>query len=283
MEIKKLICDVCGGQIELQSGGKGMCSSCGTSYSADIIKDKIQEIRGIVKIEGPAEIIKGEAEICRVLKDVENLISCKQYEKAMISIFKLLETFPNCLKGYIYYLQIISLCGKYLYRFSGEYKFSIDCDGVLKAIDNVYRTIADMNPDELSKPNEYINDFCKKIRSGSLVIVGPPMNAENYKNTEIIDIVKEGTSNAEKMNYIKRKKDINQYLFCIGKSVCINTYGDFTNQDDGSYFKFANDLDGAVRRECEKRKAERICVYCAGHFKGFINKVCISCGKPKNY
>lgn len=283
MGIKKLICDVCGGQIEIQSGGKGMCTSCGTPYSAGIIENKIREIRGIVRVEGAIEITKGETEINRVLKTVENLINCNQYEKAMISVFKLLETFPDCLQGYLYYLQIMSLYGKYLYKFSGEYKFSVDCDGVLKAIDDIYQTIAAMTPTELSKPDKYINDFCKRLRSGSLILVGFPLSIEDYKNTEIIDVVKEGIENAKKMNYIKRKKSINQYLFCIGKSICINTWGDITSQDDGSYFKLANNLDSAVRYEYEKRKAEKICVHCAGRFKGLFKKVCTSCGKPKDY
>ena len=67
MEVKKLVCDVCGGQIEMQSGGKGVCTSCGTPYSAEIIKDKIQEIRGTVKVDGPVETVKGDAEKERLL------------------------------------------------------------------------------------------------------------------------------------------------------------------------------------------------------------------------
>lgn len=100
MEIKKLICDVCGGQIELQSGGKGMCSSCGTSYSADIIKDKIQEIRGIVKIEGPVEIIKGDAEKERLLNMANDCLNKGNLEEAKIIYTTVSKEYSNDWRGW---------------------------------------------------------------------------------------------------------------------------------------------------------------------------------------
>ena len=31
-------CEICGGQIEIQANGKGMCTTCGTTYSIEYLR-----------------------------------------------------------------------------------------------------------------------------------------------------------------------------------------------------------------------------------------------------
>lgn len=40
--MSKICCDICGGQIEVQSGGKGLCLTCGTAYSVASLREKYQ-------------------------------------------------------------------------------------------------------------------------------------------------------------------------------------------------------------------------------------------------
>ncbi len=111
MEVKKLVCDVCGGQIEMQLGGKGICTSCGTPYSADIIKDKIQEIRGTVKVDGPVETVKGDAEKERLIKTAQECFRKGALNEAEKMFVKISDDYPNEWKAWmgIIYCRSLSL------------------------------------------------------------------------------------------------------------------------------------------------------------------------------
>lgn len=52
----KLQCDICGGSIVMQPGGQlAVCDSCGMQYSTGRIREKVQEIRGTVSVEGTVQ------------------------------------------------------------------------------------------------------------------------------------------------------------------------------------------------------------------------------------
>lgn len=51
-----LVCDVCGGNLQMDVGGKtATCQFCGMQYSVERMREKIQEIRGTVKVEGSVQ------------------------------------------------------------------------------------------------------------------------------------------------------------------------------------------------------------------------------------
>ena len=52
----KLQCEICGGKLIGKPGGIFECDSCGVEYSTAWAKEKIQEIKGTVRIEGPVEV-----------------------------------------------------------------------------------------------------------------------------------------------------------------------------------------------------------------------------------
>ncbi len=52
----KLQCDICGGKLIGKPGGIFECENCGTEYSTEWARAKIQEIRGTVKVEGTVEV-----------------------------------------------------------------------------------------------------------------------------------------------------------------------------------------------------------------------------------
>ena len=52
----KLQCEICGGKLIGMPGGVFECDSCGMEYSTAWAKEKIQEIRGTVKVEGTVEV-----------------------------------------------------------------------------------------------------------------------------------------------------------------------------------------------------------------------------------
>ena len=46
-----LVCDICGGKLVMGTGGIAVCDSCGMEYSKEHVKEKVQEIKGVVQID----------------------------------------------------------------------------------------------------------------------------------------------------------------------------------------------------------------------------------------
>lgn len=47
----RLRCDICGGSLVMQEGGESViCESCGMKYSSARMREKVQEIRGVVSV-----------------------------------------------------------------------------------------------------------------------------------------------------------------------------------------------------------------------------------------
>ena len=46
-----LVCDICGGKLSMGSGGIAICESCGMEHTKDRMQEKIQEIKGTVRID----------------------------------------------------------------------------------------------------------------------------------------------------------------------------------------------------------------------------------------
>ena len=59
-----LKCDVCGGTLTMQGGGQGaVCEYCGMKYAIPRLQEKVQEIRGTVKVEGVVKTENSDFEI----------------------------------------------------------------------------------------------------------------------------------------------------------------------------------------------------------------------------
>lgn len=54
--VSKLQCEICGGKLVGKPGGIFECENCGTEYSTEWAKAKIQEITGTVKVEGTVQV-----------------------------------------------------------------------------------------------------------------------------------------------------------------------------------------------------------------------------------
>ena len=64
MEKIALRCDVCDGPLTMQSGGQmAVCEYCGTRYALERLREKVQEIRGKVTVEGVVKTASADFEI----------------------------------------------------------------------------------------------------------------------------------------------------------------------------------------------------------------------------
>jgi len=87
----KLVCDICGGKLIMQVGGVSKCDSCGMDYSLARMREKVQEM----KIVGPIETVRGEAELERELAAVKQFTELGYYDKAIEKGMKLIDEFPH--------------------------------------------------------------------------------------------------------------------------------------------------------------------------------------------
>lgn len=100
MYMKTLVCEICGGKLIMQSGGVAKCDSCGMEYTKERIQEKIQEIKGTVKIDSPVEVVKGDAEKERLLRNAEIFYDLKKYEDSRKFFSQICEQYTNEFRGW---------------------------------------------------------------------------------------------------------------------------------------------------------------------------------------
>lgn len=297
MEVKKLVCDVCGGQIEMLSGGKGVCTSCGTPYSAEIIKDKIQEIRGTVKVDGPVETVKGDAEKERLLKNAETYLKLNNPGSADTELDKYIELFPYDIKPYIMKLNI----------FLSE-DDDISFPKELFDIDSLYETIynLDMGKEYIEEIEKRIENYAFDIMSGKKVFEFSVYNydwleyynrIELMKNNHLKEILITGKENAKKINTLvysgfSRELDPN-CEDALGKSPatpCVFALAGKAFTPFGSDYSIPcerifkkDDLNKQIKDMYVDRMRKHRCKYCGGELRGLFNKKCSRCFRPKDY
>lgn len=55
--MEKLKCDICGGRIEIEAGGRrGVCVNCGTAYSMDRMREMLSGVK--VSVTGSNEDVE---------------------------------------------------------------------------------------------------------------------------------------------------------------------------------------------------------------------------------
>lgn len=80
-----LVCDLCGGKLVMGTGGVALCDSCGMEHSADRIKEKVQEIKGTVRVDN-SHMIENYLEMAQSAKDAGNNAEAESYCNKIIEI-----------------------------------------------------------------------------------------------------------------------------------------------------------------------------------------------------
>lgn len=80
-----LTCDLCGGKLTMGVGGIATCDSCGMQHSPDRMKEKIQEIKGTVRID-KSHLIDNYLEMANAAYDSDNNVEAEVYCNKIIEI-----------------------------------------------------------------------------------------------------------------------------------------------------------------------------------------------------
>lgn len=106
-----LQCDICGGKLMGRPGGIFECDSCGMQYDTAWAKEKIQEIKGTVKVEGTVEVagtvkidgpveVKGGASAESLLKRGRLALEDQDWQSAENAFEEVLKIDAECAEAY---------------------------------------------------------------------------------------------------------------------------------------------------------------------------------------
>lgn len=80
-----LICDICGGKLTMGTGGIATCESCGMEHTAARLKEKIQEIKGTVRVDN-SHMITNYLSMAQTACDAGNHKEAEDYANKIIEI-----------------------------------------------------------------------------------------------------------------------------------------------------------------------------------------------------
>ena len=80
-----LVCDLCGGKLIMGAGGVATCDSCGMEYSPERMKEKVQEIKGVVRVDN-THMVDNYLEMARNALDANNNAEAENYANKIIEI-----------------------------------------------------------------------------------------------------------------------------------------------------------------------------------------------------
>lgn len=110
-----LQCDICGGKLIGKAGGIFECDSCGMEYDTTWAKQKIQEIKGTVKVEGTVEVtgtvkldgpveVKGGINVENLLKRIHICAQDREFQRINELVEQILNLEPECGEAYLWLL-----------------------------------------------------------------------------------------------------------------------------------------------------------------------------------
>ena len=80
-----LVCDLCGGKLVMGAGGIATCDSCGMEHGPDRMKEKIQEIKGVVSVDN-THMVANYLEMANNAYNADNNSEAESYCNKIIEI-----------------------------------------------------------------------------------------------------------------------------------------------------------------------------------------------------
>lgn len=80
-----LVCDICGGKLSMGSGGIAVCDSCGMEHTKERMQEKVQEIKGVVRVDN-SHMIENYLVMAQNAYDSSNQAEAESYCNKIIEI-----------------------------------------------------------------------------------------------------------------------------------------------------------------------------------------------------
>lgn len=294
--MNKLICDICGGAIVVQAGGKyGICDSCGANYTLD----RMREIATGIKVSQTGS--KEDVEQWKTL--LNTYLSAFDWEAAETTVKKILEAAPSDEYSLDIYNKLQSW-KDYVIKDGTmvEYKGisnEIDIPCGVKCLDFRFVKSDYMKdgikiiiPDTVERIENFAfsNLLCRRLHQGLAEVFIP--NSVKYIN----DNAFEGGNGALPRIYLPKRFQNQKFFSYYDTDYSYHYYdisdfifyeGNETYETIKAREKAEAELENAeqeqMRREKAERRADGVCQHCGGRFKGFFNEKCSVCGREKDY
>lgn len=311
--MNKLICDICGGAIVVQAGGKyGICDSCGANYTLD----RMREIASGIKVSQTGS--KEDVEQWKAL--LNTYLSAFDWEAAEATVKKILEASPSDKYSLDIYNKLQSWKDYVIKEGTMvEYKgisnvidipYGVKCVN-LKSVNRNYMK----DKVRITIPNSV--ERIENLQFSHLLLILYAGDEHLHRGLDEVFIpnsVKYINDNAFKgggNDFLKKncafpkiylpqrfqnQKFVSEtrYSAFDDKILEYYTVDDFIFYDENETYETIKAREKAeaerenaeqerMRRERAERRADGVCQHCGGKFKGFFNERCSVCGKEKDY
>lgn len=307
--MNKLICDICGGAIVVQVGGKyGICDCCGANYTLD----RMREIASGIKVSQTGS--KEDVEQWKSLLDT--YLSAFDWEAAESTLKKILEAVPTDEYSLDVYKRLQSwkdyvIKDGTMVEYKGisnviDIPYGVKCldfrvvkrhsmkDGIKIIIPDTVEHIENFafshlllvlyagderlhyGLDEVFIPNsvEYINDNAFKGGGSDFIKKNCALPRiylpKRFKNQKFVSETRYSAFDDEIFEYYLEE--------------------DFIFYDENETYESIKECIAREKAEAEReeklranRRYDGVCQYCGGAFKGLFNERCSVCGKEKDY
>ena len=143
-----MTCDVCGGSLSIDAGGKtATCDCCGMKHSMERMREKVQEIKGTVSIQGTVQTRQtgSEEDVWQWKQLLYKYMNAHDYNAAISIVEKILEAVPNDSEANHAYdalrdLQYFDIRNGVLLKYNGRSKIISVPNGVVKINEYAFET-----------------------------------------------------------------------------------------------------------------------------------------------
>lgn len=299
--MEALKCDFCGGGLIIDDSREfAKCEFCGTKYMKSTLQQKIQEIRGCVKVEGAVETTTGNAEKERLIKNAETLMSVEKYSEAEEIIRTVTNQFPDDYRGWwmLYTLpfygfinfekclafpvikhseeldiafRITELTEEYKSLWSEiEKVYFAKCDNPLFEFGDLFEDKYPQIPnDSFNRIKENVNaklDYSKAFVKKMREAINSGNNGRIASVLNSVGLPQEKANEIERFNY--------RVIGYINNAIIIENL-------------YCSDTEDRFERYPLNRSITYmdmgLCQHCGGTFSGVFSQKCTECGRPKDY
>lgn len=283
MEKKLLACDVCGGKITIQAGGKrAICEYCGAEYTIERLKEKFDGIK--VSVTGSSD----DVEQWRTL--TKTYVKNCDFKSAEKTVKRILEASPedeyaNDLYAKLQDWKYMEVKNGVLVKYHGQAS-----DVVIPNRITIIGREAFISDDDLRPFNDRL--ISVEISEGVSEIESEAFyRCSRLKEVKIPDTVTyigdsafKGCGSLASIRIPPKCKKIDREAFCDCGSLTDVTISEETTEFKNTDFAGSPWGSNRIARDVEVSRCQNgLCRYCGGEFKGIVQKKCVKCGRRKDY